>query len=87
MAEKVTPITIESDGDMMTSCFSIELNCLVCSEDAEICAQTQNDLVLKVKEEGWYNLSSDNYQSEGWWCGCEYDVETPNKVMKGENFE
>ena len=87
MSEKVTPITIESDGINMRACVSIELNCSICFEEAEICDSTKEELVLKIKEEGWHNLSSDNFQSEGWWCGCEYDVETPNTVMKGSDFE
>lgn len=87
MAEEVTPITIESDGDMMYPCFSIELSCLSCFEEAEICASTKEELVEKIKEEGWFNLSSDCFQSEGWWCGCEYDVDVPNITMRGSDYE
>jgi|GEM_PF-7081075 len=66
--EKITRITSK---EFETGVF-IELECCMCYHTQTIAAYTKKDLIAKVKEEGWKNLNSDQYQIIGYYCGCDY---------------
>lgn len=52
--------------------FFIEMDCGMCQTEAVFAAPTKKELSQKIKEAGWKDLESEQYQMVCYWCGCDY---------------
>lgn len=68
-----TIIEAKQEHDIEEGCF-IHLECWMCGEETHLAERDKKELIDKINLEGWKYLYSDEYQTQGWYCGCEYDV-------------
>jgi hypothetical protein len=64
--------TITRNFRHVTKGYYIECECCFCGSTAVFFGEKRQEVLKQMTSEGWRDINSDDFQTMGHYCGCDY---------------